>query len=149
MPDNSPQPRNNPPSKLVTKIEEFSGFSGPIPPPQILQQYNNIVPDAAERIIHMAEKQSDHRMGLERKVVDSNILKSYLGMIIAAGIAVYGLYIAKEISINGNPWAAGIIAALDLGGLISVAIYNGLIQNREREKRRDASSPMPGAAIKN
>ncbi len=150
MPDNSPQPRNNPSSKLIaTKIEEFSGFSGPIPPPQILQQYNNIVPDAAERIIRMAEKQSDHRMDLERKVVDSNILKSYLGMIIAAGIAVYGLYIAKEISINGNPWAAGIIAALDLGGLISVAIYNGLIQKREREKRRETSSAIPNATIKN
>ncbi len=149
MSDNSPQPRNNPPNKFVAKIEEFSGFSGPIPPPQILQQYNNIVPDAAERIIRMAEKQSDHRMGLERKVVDSNIIRSYLGIFIAAVIAVYGLYIAKEISINGNPWAAGIIAALDLGGLISVAIYNGLIQKREREKRRESSSAVPDTAKKN
>ena len=108
-----------------------------------IQQYNQVVPDAAERIIRMAEKQSDHRIDLERKVVDSNIRKSYIGMVLATIIALYGLYIAKEISINGNPWAAGIIAALDLGGLISVAVYNGLIQKKEREKRRETSSTVP------
>src|SRR3989338_7839901 len=137
MSDNSPQPRNNPPTKVVAA--EFSGFSGPIPPPQILQQYNNVVPDAAERIIRMAEKQSDHRMDLERKVVNSNISKSYLGMILGTVIAVCGLLVAKEISVNGHPWAASAIAALDLGGLIGVAIYNGEIQKQEREKRRETT----------
>jgi uncharacterized membrane protein len=142
MSENNPQARNTP-SNL--KVATYTEISGPIPAPQILQQYNSIVPGAAERIIRMAEKQSDHRMYLERKVIDSGILKSYFGMIIATGIAVYGLYIAKEISINGNPWAAGIIAALDLGGLISVAIYNGLVQKKEREKRRETSSTTPAS----
>ena len=150
MPDNNPQPRNNPPNKIVAKYEEISGFSGPIPPPQILQQYNSIIPDAAERIIRMAEKQSDHRMDLERKVVSSNILKSYLGMIVAAVIAIFGLYAAIEISIKGNsPWTAGIVVALDLGGIIYVAISNNLAQKQEREKRRETSSSMPDAAKKN
>ena len=88
-------------------------------------------------------------MDLERKVVNSNISKSYLGMIFATGIAIYGLFIAKEISVNGNLWAAGIIAALDLGGLIGVAIYNGSIQKEEREKRREASLAMPNVVKKN
>ena len=139
MPENNPQARN-PPQNLEFNLTQISG---PIPPPQILQQYNSVVPDAAQRIIRMAEKQSDHRMDLERKVVNSNVVKSYFGMVLATIIAIYGLYIAKEISINGNPWAAGIIAALDLGGLISVAIYNGLVQKKEREKRREASSNTP------
>ena len=139
MPENNPQVRNT-----HLKLQQVE-ISGPIPPPQILQQYNHIVPDAAERIIRMAEKQSDHRIDLERKVVNSNIIKSYTGMVLATVIAIYGLYIAKEISVNGNPWAAGIIAALDLGGLISVAIYNGLIQKKEREKRQEISSAIPAA----
>lgn len=140
MPENNPQERNKPSQvRVATSVE----ISGPIPPPQMLQQYNNIVPDAAERIIRMAEKQSDHRIALERKVINSNVNKSYIGMILAAIIAIYGLYVAKEISINGNPWAAGIIAALDIGGLISVAIYNGAIQKKERESRRETSSSVP------
>ena len=142
MQDNS-QPRNTPPNITVQK--SYTEISGPIPPPQILQQYNSIVPNAAERIVRMAEKQSDHRMDLERKVVNSDVVKSYAGMIFAAIIALYGLYIAKEISINGNPWAAGIIAALDLGGLISISIYNVLIQKKERETRREDSLVIPSS----
>jgi uncharacterized membrane protein len=142
MPENNPQVRNPGPQIKIQQVGVEVSV-GPIPPPQILQQYNQVVPDAAERIIRMAEKQSDHRIDLERKVVDSNIRKSYIGMVLATIIALYGLYIAKEISINGNPWAAGIIAALDLGGLISVAVYNGLIQKKEREKRRETSSTVP------
>ena len=140
MPENNPQVRNPGPQIQLQQVEITSG---PIPSPQILQQYNQIVPDAAERIIRMAEKQSDHRINLERKVVNSNITKSYLGMIFATIIALYGLYIAKEIAVNGNPWAAGIIVALDLGALISIAVYNGSTQKKERESRRQTSSATP------
>ena len=91
----------------------------------------------------MAEKQSDHRMDLEKRVIYSNIKKSYAGMGLAAVIALYGLYIAKEIAINGNPATAGIIAALDIGGLISVAIYNVRTQKTERNKRQESSAAAP------
>jgi len=136
--NNSQEPRR---SLTVQKLE----MSGPIPPPQILQQYNSIVPDAAERIIRMAEKQSEHRIKLEANVINSGVIKSYIGMFLATCIALYGLYIAKEIAINGNPWAAGIIAALDLGGLISVAVYNAIGQQRERDSRKETSSSAPGS----
>ncbi len=77
--------------------------------------------------------------------MDSGILKSYLGMILATIIAIYGLYIAKEIAVNGKEWAAAIVVALDLGGLISVVIYNSSLQKKEREKRRENSSVIPTA----
>ncbi len=146
MSENNPQVRNPAPQ---VKLQQLEITTGPIPSPAVLQQYNQVIPNAAERIIQMAEKQSDHRIDLERKVIDSNIAKSYLGMILAAIIAIYGLYIAKEIAVNGNPWAAGIIAALDLGGLISVAIYNGLMQKKQRENRRETSSGTPPQFQKN
>ena len=75
-------PENNPQAKNISqvKLQQLEISSGPIPSPQILQQYNQIVPDAAEGIIKVAEKQSDHRIDLERKVVESNIIKSYVGM---------------------------------------------------------------------
>ena len=108
MPENSPA-RSSPATPAARSIT-YTEVSGPIPPPQVLQQYNSIVPDAAERIIRMAEKQSDHRMSLERNVIGSNVIKSYMGVVAATIIAVYGLYVAKEIAVNGNPATAGIIA---------------------------------------
>lgn len=53
MPENNPQARNTP---LKVSATTYTEISGPIPPPQILQQYNNTVPGAAERILTMAEK---------------------------------------------------------------------------------------------
>ncbi|MBI2095892.1 MAG: DUF2335 domain-containing protein [Candidatus Omnitrophica bacterium] len=135
---------SNPPARPASQITATStSFEGPIPPPQVLQQYNNIVSNAAERILRMAEKQSDHRLDLEKRVVYSNVKKSYVGMGLAAVIALYGLHIAKEIAINGNPATAGIIATLDIGGLISIAIYNVRAQRTERKTRQETSAAPP------
>lgn len=144
MPDNPPASKINPTSpSRVSRAVHYEEISGPIPSPQILQQYNNIIPDAAERILRMAEKQSDHRISIESKIVNSNILKSYLGIILATVIVPYGLYIAKEIAIKGNPATAALIAALDIGGLIAIALTNARQQRREREQRRETASAPP------
>ena len=82
-------------------------------------------------------------MILESRVVNSNIIKSYLGMGVAICITIYGLYVAKEIAISGNPATAGIIAALDIGGLVWIAISNTQAQKKEREKRKESSSALP------
>lgn len=95
----------------------------------------------------MAEKQSDHRMALEIKVIHSNLAKSYLGMAAGVSIALYGLYIAKEIAVNGNPATAGIVAALDLGGLVWVAVSNAKAQKKEREDKKHLQPhPLPHAS---
>jgi len=41
-------------------------YQGPITPPELLRQYDEIVPGAADRILEMAEEQSKHRQSCER-----------------------------------------------------------------------------------
>jgi len=48
----------------VTEVSQ--SFSGPLPPPEILRKFDEVVPGAAERIIKMAEDQSIHRKELEK-----------------------------------------------------------------------------------
>ena len=45
-------------------IKTSSAFSGPLPPPTILNKYNEIIENGAERIMKMAENQSEHRIKL-------------------------------------------------------------------------------------
>jgi uncharacterized membrane protein len=52
-----------------TMVEIGASYSGPLPLPQQLQGYEEIVPGAADRIIRMAEKQSAHRIEIESKVI--------------------------------------------------------------------------------
>src|SRR5437773_2627905 len=46
--------------------------SGPLPSPDILREYDLLVPGAAERFIARFEKQSEHRMHLERTVIEGD-----------------------------------------------------------------------------
>jgi len=47
---------------------------GPIPAPEDLAKYNQIIPSAAERILTMAESEVEHRQKQEVDTLDANIL---------------------------------------------------------------------------
>ncbi len=111
-------------------------FSGPIPPPDILMRYNDIVPGAAERIIKMAEEQSVHRKELEKKVIDSDISRSRWGQILGFFIAIVGLMVSGWISTYGNAVAGGFIGVGTLASLVGVFMYGSSIRSREREEKR-------------
>ncbi len=118
-------------------------FSGPIPSPGILKQYNEIVPGAAERILKMAEEQSAHRRQLETKAVDSMSLNAMLGtaagLLIAlafAAVAAYCIY--KGANLTGLAMVIGDIAALLL------AYLNGKKStDRDLAKKRNANRLEP------
>lgn len=51
--------------RLARRVEKrlvqstMEAFSGPLPPPAMLAQYNDVVPNGAERIMAMAERQQE------------------------------------------------------------------------------------------
>ena len=47
--------------RAATVEAHLEAHSGPLPDPSSLQKYNDVLPGAAERIIHMAEQQQGHR----------------------------------------------------------------------------------------
>ncbi|MBP9670626.1 DUF2335 domain-containing protein [Candidatus Woesebacteria bacterium] len=93
---------SKPKSRKLSIVEQFSG---PIPPPNILKGYEDVLPGSAHRIISMAERQSKHRQGIESSVISSNILNEKRGMSFALIIniavilgAVYLIAIGKELT---------------------------------------------------
>ncbi len=78
----------------VTKIQPNSGknlvahheskhYSGPIPQPSDLQEYEDIKTGFAERIITMAESEASHRQNIERKIINSERAFNISGQITA------------------------------------------------------------------
>lgn len=74
------QPNNTTNKSLGVRMSRAEFFSGPLPHPDTLQKYEQICPGAANRIIKMAEGQTNHRQKLESRVVDSNIRNERKGM---------------------------------------------------------------------
>lgn len=99
----------------------------------MLQQYNDILPDAAERILRMAEAQSSHRQDLERRVVKSDILKSYLG--IGAGFltALVAIGCGSWVAYQGQPGAGVAIGGLPVVGLVLAFLKGTSARQEERE----------------
>ena len=59
------EPKDEGKIKSLT-LTHSESFSGPIPPPTILEGYERIHAGLADRIMKMAESQSEHRKILER-----------------------------------------------------------------------------------
>lgn len=48
-------------------------YSGPLPPPAALKQYEDITAGLADRIVQMAESEMTHRHQIEAKAIDADI----------------------------------------------------------------------------
>jgi uncharacterized membrane protein len=122
---------------LIAQIQSES-FSGPLPPPDALARYDQIVPGAAERIIAMAEKQAEHRQKLESTVVKGNTSSqtrgTWFAFIISMTAICGGIWL-----IHGGKSATGLATIItDLAALAAVFVYTRKRQNKERERKAQA-----------
>ncbi|MEO8637563.1 MAG: DUF2335 domain-containing protein [Candidatus Taylorbacteria bacterium] len=142
MSNTSPNQQNSQPSGQSVAVRSQQYYSGPLPPPEVLKKFDEVVPGAAERIIKMAENQFAHRTELERKVIDSDIARSKWGQILGFLIAIAGLIGSVFISIYGSGLVGGIIGVGTLASLVGVFMYGSKTrrverENKSREERED------------
>ncbi|EBG2415162.1 DUF2335 domain-containing protein [Salmonella enterica] len=97
-------------------------FRGPLPPPSMLREYNDIVAGAAERIMVRSEKEQAHRHEMQNKTVTGTINKDKRGQWMAYSITLLILLIATIFAWRGNTVFAGTLITVDLIGLASVFI---------------------------
>lgn len=95
-------------------------FSGPLPPPDVIRGYDQILPGGAERIFAMAEKEQSHRHKIDSTAVNGAIRKDKRGQWMGFSIAIVILAIASVFAWRGNTIFAGSLIAIDLIGLVSV-----------------------------
>ena len=103
--------------KEVVQAVSQHRFSGPIPPPSMLGEYDAIHDGLANRIVGMAESQQAHRQSLEKRSVEAAIKTESRGQhyalivsfLIIAG-AMYLIGSGKEIS--GTLLAGGTLTGL-------------------------------------
>jgi uncharacterized membrane protein len=118
----------------VSKVEA-SSFQGPLPPPQILNQYELTVPGSAERIISLWESQVRHRQELEKKAIGSDIRQSYFGSILGFIVAMSAIGAGTFLAYTGHP-TEGVSAIISaLVGLVGVFGWGSYQRRKERNAR--------------
>lgn len=123
--------------QLSTSVQ----FTGPIPPPGILEQYNRIFPDAANRFISMAEREQEHRHKMHEKLIDAQILDNKqerterrLGQIFGLTVGVVSIIAGSvtavlDASIAGSI-VGGVLGSAGVAGLVSIYVLG----RREQQK---------------
>lgn len=111
-------------------------FSGPIPPPDLLKAYRDVVPDGADRIIRMAEKEQSHRHSIESRIVEirsrGELLGQIFGFTLGLSAVVGGLWL-----VNSGKQVTGLSSFFSgLAVLVGVYWY----------ERRPKSPPSPPKA---
>ncbi len=116
-------------SKIIQHVAT-AGFSGPIPPPSILSEYDQITPGLAERIVSMAETEASHRHGMDTQAISADIsfqnkmfAEARLGQVFGLIIGVTAIAAGAYTAVNGAQWPGGIIGGGGVIGLVSVFIY--------------------------
>ncbi|RME12421.1 MAG: DUF2335 domain-containing protein, partial [Bacteroidetes bacterium] len=119
--------------QIVQAVSVSTTFSGPIPPPDIFKEYNEILPGSAERILAMAEQQSSHRREMEKKVISSQMRQTTRGQWLGFVLAV--------ICIGGGLFLAYIdkttVASILLGATIISLVSVFVIGKKAAQKQKD------------
>lgn len=79
--------------RSIAHLSVEASFSGPLPHPSILKQYDDVVPGLAANLATMMHDEQKHRHALnnellshQRLIVESRIRMGYLGMVFSASI---------------------------------------------------------------
>lgn len=133
------QPANPPstPTAPPTFQTHITGvqYSGPIPPPAMLGEYDKIVPGAADRMLKMAELQEAHRHSLEKAHVHGNLISQYVGQVSGLLIGLAGIGSGTFLLYSGRSLEGFGAMFGPLAGLAAVFLIGRWRQERERREK--------------
>jgi uncharacterized membrane protein len=135
-------------SKRVTAFERHErSFSGPLPPPELLAEYEKSCPGAADRIISIAEKESEHRRSIEQTLVRSETEQAARdshearrGQICALVITLSAIVAGAYTALHGHEIARSIIGVGGIGGIVTSFLVG---QARRNQNETEESTLQP------
>jgi uncharacterized membrane protein len=94
-------------------------WQGPIPPPALIQQYNEVIENGAERIMEMAEKAQAAEIEMGRAWVAEN----RRGQMLGAAVSMAALVLASTLGAFGLHSAAQLGFYILPAALVSVPVF--------------------------
>ena len=131
----TPKPPEAATFTIVASQQTTVEFRGPLPPPEILQAYNKALPNGAERIVAMAERQSAHRQEIEKTVVKGNVTVQKIGVFSSLLITLTAISLGSALIYNDKDTSGLAVIISSLACLVGAFIYGRRSQERERAEK--------------
>ena len=110
------------PDRQMALVQETYRHSGPLPAPEVLGKYDEILPGAAQRIISMAEREQESVIDSRNDAIKELALEIKRGQWLASFVAVSALATAAMLGFWGHPIAASVVGGLPVVGLVTTFI---------------------------
>lgn len=119
-----PEEKRNAIVSGIFAMVESRQFSGPLPAPEDIAKYEKTLPGSAERILSMAEKQQEHRMESERKIIDYKTGVGKRGQWLGFILVILCIAASVALGFLGHDWLAGCIGVTTVLGVAGVFVLN-------------------------
>ncbi len=115
-------------TKITLQHEQTQLYQGPIPPPDILQKFDDLVPGTAQQLIQLAVDESLHRRRIEQQTIDHNIaisqeqlkastkterISQTLGFVVVSACIASALYLSTR-----SPVVAGLFISIPMVSVV-------------------------------
>ncbi len=131
------------PKNTTVALQQQVSYSGPLPPPHVLAEYDAVFSGLAETIINTMQAEGNHRREIESRALEADISmgnrqfdEARLGQIFGFLIGVVSIISGSVIAVMGAKWAGGFIGGSGVVGLVSVFIY-GRKKPQETDEPKD------------
>ena len=135
------RPKNQPAARQADVVSAAqtevmaASWQGPLPPPATLREFDDVVPGAALRILDMAEKQSAHRIQIEKTVIDGDSRRADRGLVVGGNLAALIVTGGLIVMITRDPWAGASIIGTSVATLAGVFVYGTNTRRAERNRK--------------
>jgi len=117
--------------QLVAVLSKVTAHRGPLPPPGMLAEYDQVLPGLAERIVRLPEKEQEHRhamvdraLGREIKLKERGQLLGFVSLILLLLFAAYLVY-------AGDTKAAAAVASVTIVGVVGVFVTGRYLESKD------------------
>lgn len=144
-PASETDPEYPPQAFMKMAVFEQKSMSGPLPPASEVAEYNQVIPNGAERIMVMAEKEQQARLDevkraqkLDRKALNGYNFRMAFSPIAAFVLTGAAFSLGGYLAINGQPDVAKDIFRITIAAVVS-AFLVGKVFPDKKEKGRETN----------
>lgn len=106
-----------------------AAWSGPLPPPVVLEQFNQVVENGAERIFAAWEGETEHRHKMEEYDLRALTMEGVIGKVFAFIFVISALVLCGFCVWMNATWIAAVLGS----GIIGTVVWAFVQTNRPKK----------------
>ncbi len=123
---------------IAFQHEISSSYHGPLPPPEMLSEFERVVPGLGGQIVQMAMKEQSHRHLWERRALLNDMFMQSGALTLGWALAGGALVGAFFLGMADHPVPMGILLSVSVLQMVRTIIGGG-------QQKKEDSSPVPKA----